>query len=114
MAKRTNKDKKPRLRYGVMYWFDGRKFNDPNAWGSTEKLINACGNAAKHVSRAEFDGREYRRAAIWDRWTGHFVRIYNTTQDGISIIRYKNGVKIETESVPRQHTAEIIELRSKA
>lgn len=110
----AKKQPKPRLRYGMMYWFDGRKTTDPNAWGSTEKLINACGNAAKHVSRSEFDGSEYRRAAIWDKWTGQMVRIYNATQDGMSIIRYRNGVKVETETVPRKTTAEIIQLRSKA
>lgn len=102
---------KPRLRYGVMYWFDGRRTTDPNAWGSTEKLINACGNAAKHVSRAEYDGREYRRAAVWDRWTGQFVRIYNTTADGISIIRYnpKTGEKIEKTVAPPDN---VIKLRA--
>lgn len=92
---RKAKEAKPRLRYGVMYWFDGRKMNDPNAWGSCEKLINACGNAARHVSRSEFDGREYRRAVIWDRWTEQIVRVYNSTQNGISIARYRGGVKVE-------------------
>jgi len=93
------KQDKPRLRYGVMYWSDGRRTTAPNAWGSTEKLINACGNAAKHVSRSEFDGREYRRAAVWDRWTGQFVRIYSSTADGMSIIRYTAKGERITEQV---------------
>lgn len=104
------KEAKPRLRYGVMYWFDGRKVTDPNAWGSTEKLVNACGNAARHVSRSEFDGREYRRAAVWDRWTGMFVRIYSTTADGISILRYdRNGHKIE-----KTVTTNVVPLKARA
>lgn len=107
------KQSRPRLRYGVMYWFDGRKVTDPNAWGSTEKLINACGNAAKHVSRSEFDGKEYRRAIVWDRWTEQFVRIYSTTQDGISIIKYKNGVKLEPEVTKRPKEAEIISFKQR-
>lgn len=108
--KQKAKESKPRLRYGTMYWFDGRKTTDPNAWGSSEKLINACGNAARHVSRSEFDGSEYRRAAVWDRWTSQFVRIYSQTADGISIVRYTSKGERLTEQV--RPGTNIIKLRA--
>lgn len=78
----------PKRRYGVAYYFDSRRMRDPNAWGSCETYIAACGNAARHVARADFDSKEYRKAVIYDRHQGRIVRVYARTQDGMSIKDY--------------------------
>jgi hypothetical protein len=85
----ARKDKtQPKRRYGVMYFFDSKRIRDPNAWGSTETFIAACGNAARHVARADFDSAEYRKAVIFDRHQGRIVRIYSRTAEGMSIKDY--------------------------
>lgn len=83
-----NRNQRPIRRYGVMYFYDGRKIKDPNAWGSTGSFAQACGNAARHVARSDFMPAEYRKAVIYDKWDERIVRVYNRTTDGMSIIDY--------------------------
>jgi hypothetical protein len=81
--------KKIKRRYGVMYFFDGRRWTAPNAWGSCETFMAACGNAARHVARADFSSSEYRKAVIFDRVAGKVIRVYNRTSEGMSIKDYQ-------------------------
>ena len=90
MAKRNNKgNQQPVRRYGVLYFFDSRKVNNPNAWGATTSFPQACGNAARHVAKSDFLASEYRKAIIWDRWTEKIVRVYSRTSEGMSIRDYE-------------------------
>lgn len=73
----------------MIYFLDGRKWNNPNAWGSTELLVNAYGLASRHVARSDMDRKEYRRAAIYDRHKAKIIRVYTRTATGISIIDYE-------------------------
>lgn len=81
----------PTRRYGVIYFF-GEQFKNPDAWGSTNTFVAACGNAARHVARSDFGEeleRSYRRAVIYDKWDKRIVRMYSRTKDGITIRDYK-------------------------
>lgn len=84
MAKHT----KPRRRYGIIYFtvIDNKvDWSYPDAWGSTEHLINAYGLAARHVARSDKDRKEYKRAAIYDRHKSKLIRVYERDEHGIKI-----------------------------
>lgn len=80
---------KPKRQFGVLYYFDSRRVRDPNAWGSTASFESACGNAARHVARSDFNAAEYRKAVIYDKWSEKIVRVYSRTAEGMSIRDYE-------------------------
>lgn len=83
--------KKPKVikrQYAVLYYFDARSVKKVDAHGSTQNFASACGNAARHVAKSDFDAAEYRKAVIVDRKTEQVVRIYARTATGMSITEY--------------------------
>lgn len=80
--------RKPKLRYGVMYYHTGGRFNNPDRWGSTGRLERAYGHAASHVAKSDLVDAEYRRAVIYDKHDRRILRCYSRTANGITITDY--------------------------
>lgn len=77
------RNSRAKKRYGIYYYKMIGDFSfRHDTSGSTDKLVRAYGNAARHCAMSELEDGEYAQAIVFDRRQGRFLRSYKRGAGG--------------------------------